>query len=268
MRPKTIYLLYDSRSGSTLLAKMLVEKFKLVSPPETNFLYHLFCSKWQYHNRISVQRILRKDKKFSDLSLSGQLFLRRIGYWPVHRNQIANLFCSLLRKEAGANLMIKKGTNAFVAKSLADSTPNFYFLCIVRDGRAVYNSKRKSLHSETGLPMVSSLDEAAKKWMKFGRIFCEIAELYPDRTMIIRYEDLVNKPDVTVHDIGTFLELRSSGGRSDYYIPEKYDQIHQNVSAAPDPKIADAWKEKLTSEEIATYNRLAAPMLQKFDYPL
>ena len=268
MNGNVIYLLYDSRSGSTLLANLLVTSYNVLSPPETNFLYHLYQDKLSFQNRWTIRFVLKKDKKFTDLPIGREEFLGKIGYFPTHQNRIAKIFLDSLMQPEVPNLMIKKGNNAFVADHLVSVTPNCHFLCIVRDGRAVYNSKKKSLHSATGRPMTDSVASSANQWVRYMKQFLHLQQKYPQRTLIVRYEELIRASSQVVSMIADFAGLRKREQQESYYIPEKYHKIHANVNKNLNAGRIDAWKEELHRNEISTFNEIASEMLEELNYSL
>jgi len=78
--------------------------------------------------------------------------------------------------------------------------PNGYFIYILRDPRDVVASHIKRGFDRT-------VREICAAWVNYIKSFEKFNTAHPDRSLIIRYEDLVSKPDKTINEIFEKLPL-------------------------------------------------------------
>ncbi|GEM_PF-4785434 len=259
---KLAFLVYDSRSGSTLLASMLSKSIvNMCITPE-----------------ISSGRLLalRDDELYK---ISEERLIKILNYrqnlrnWPGKMEDVKGLLHSLRERDPpaftraeiiqallepyhkgivttkdGACLMVKCGEHIKYWREIIKVFPDASIICIVRDPRAVANSK---LHTprpynpwETmGWPGAFLL---AYRW-KF--IFHQVEAARGNLSLFkVRYEEFVVRPDAVIKDLAEYLGCAISGKKEgrEYEIPEEEKQIHGLVlRGVPERHRADAWRRTL-----------------------
>ncbi|MFC1696893.1 sulfotransferase [Nanoarchaeota archaeon] len=156
-------------------------------------------------------------------------------------------------------------TNRFVAKSPADVYrarliqgyfPDAYFIAIVRNGYAVSEGIVRKRKFDPDRPqfegLFTSIDQAAKQWF-YSNITVVSHEKFLNKYKIIKYEDLVNDPEKTLHSVLDFCEL----GKTNFPIPGHFETDHNQMQI-----------NRLCDYEIETITRIAQPMLIHFEYPI
>lgn len=252
------FLVYDSRSGSTFLANCMVKSLGLVIPPESNFLDRVLIKypKEIIENRkelSSVIEIIRSDEKFSD--------------WGIDANTLYNcdlpvkidaLVSTILKMYgSGTGYVVKKGNLIFRHEKLKHVFPESKFICIIRDGRAVYSSKKFSLHSRTGKPFETDPFIAANTWSTITKLMHDIED--EGDGIIVKYEDLVKSPDKVMDKIAEFLSFSMirENSKKDYVVPLRYRGLHENIDKSPMIDNIVKWKQHLRREEIFAFEKEA-----------
>lgn len=276
------FIFYDSRSGSTLLARLLVDELGVIIPPESRFLPPLLALGSGNSKSITVEQflsVLSEDWKFQDWNIDlGELehYLAETKINCNKRELLNGLIRFYIQKAgiAQANLAyfgFKKGNYQYHTSEISTIYPQSHFICLVRDGRAVFNSKKTSLYSETGLPFETDPTQAAKEWVRCLQSFEYILSHYKSRSALVHYEDLIMNPDNTIDQLADFLEiprLRGKHQKAQYQVPTRYGELHKNVYEKPMDDRVKAWKQELLPAEIRDYESIAGEFLLKYGYDL
>lgn len=153
--------------------------------------------------------------------------------------------------------------------------PRVPLILLVRDGRAVAQSAMRSFGW--------SFERAAREWLRGAKAiaaFDSVNRGRPDvRYRIVRYEDLVTDPMGTLTDLLAFVGLSADAvdpgdieglpvrGSSRYGTATGDGRPHWR----PVPKSSDFTPqqpgEELTPAQLRRFERLAGPLLARFDYP-
>jgi hypothetical protein len=215
MQNAPIFIIGNPRSGTTMLRLMLASHAHIGIPPESGWLIELYSKYSQeildetnlgafVDDLLAVPKIeewhLDRAKLFADLQQVS----------PANYSVIASqIYQSYLKRHGNKRRWGDK--NNFYLNHIGKLNalfPRALFLHIVRDGRDVACSYRDLAHTK-GLyaPILpSSVCQAALHWNRnIGRIRKSLAQIDSKRTLTIRYEDLVNNPQVTLQDVCTFL---------------------------------------------------------------
>lgn len=248
--PRLGFVLYDNRSGSTLLSALL-DRYRSISvSPEIDGVAEI----------LDAPTTAPSSRTSSDRELSKvRLRLRRV----------IDDAC-----DSGGEIshqLIKGPRLHFHLAALSAVFPDCAFIQIVRDGRAVFASKRRTL-SPAGGVMDANLLHAAWNW----RRKLEMAATLGQRVLTIRYEDLARDPEATVQQALDFLGLDTDQRKperdvSDFYrdkIPETHRYLHPRIREpiAPDP--IDEWRSRLAPHEVLLYETKNASKLEEHGYAL
>jgi hypothetical protein len=150
---------------------------------------------------------------------------------------------------------------------LAQVFPESLFVHIIRDGRNVACSY---LDAEWG---PGSVEEAAQMWAyRVGAGRTGGRELGPHRYMEVRYEKLVERPEVELRRICDFIEL-SFDPRMERYFEraddlrkgEHYPHRHQRLSLPPTKNVRE-WRTELSQDDVRKYEEIAGSLLSELGY--
>ena len=149
---------------------------------------------------------------------------------------------------------------------LGEIFPTARFIHLVRDGRDVFHSWRKMD------PTKDNVAAAAMDWnYKLARINRAFASLPDHRHITIRYEDLIEHPEDTVHSLCSFLEIPFESSMMDYHHTSKYyiGKHHSElIFKSIDSTNRDKWRHNLSDEEIRIYELLSRQNILNHGYQL
>ena len=148
--------------------------------------------------------------------------------------------------------VVKDGANGYFMKQITKGLPDARFIHIIRDGRAVLNSRMQSkMPYGKGETMSRDPLTSARLWKSFVKNIDSFKKLQPKRLIEIRYEDLVAHPDTQLVQLRRFLSLPEMGFKKEedlgYYdrIASKEKNIHKLVAMPPQVNRADSWVREL-----------------------
>ncbi len=272
------FIVYESRSGSTFLANQLVKNGEIAIPPENNMI-SIILDKYEKDYIASekdfqrLYKLLREDRKFADLDLQYNEIKDIVEYPLSISNFIVRLMEVYRRNHfSSAKLIVfKKGNYIKHYRAIKHYFPMAKFICLIRDGRAVFNSKKRSIYSGTGKPFLRSPYKAAKKWNKTIRLIRQMEEEIGDDILVIRYEDLIKDTKHYLEMLSYFMGFSGYVQKQKdlaYFVPERYGDLHRNINKSPLVSRIDDWKSKLTKNEIFLYESVAHRQLKDNGYDL
>lgn len=160
-------------------------------------------------------------------------------------------------------------TNEFIP-ALSRSFPEMRFLCIVRDPRAVFASKkfRESMYPPLFL---------ARQWRKLsalGLVFDRDPAL-AGRFRLLRFEDLLAAPEETARGLCQFLELDWDENmiRPESFVdgrnePWVQNSAYRNGKARFSAETVHRWREHLAAREVAFIEYVCGPEMGLLGYAL
>lgn len=279
MTDAPFFIFFDSRSGSSFLARLLVDRAGAVISPEANFVPRVLRKKFsrlRFRRTREFAEILEADDKFRDWKID----MRRFHLYLVKakartKTDYVNAIVEFYLMEAGyapsylRKFGFKKGHYQYHHHAISEVYPEAKFICVIRDGRAVFNSKRKSIYSKTGQPFETEPEEAARKWVRCVENFETLLREYPDRTRLVRYEDLIADSESEIQKLADFIGLKVKeipGGGYQYEVPSRYGSLHENVDIDPIRAKIDQWRDELPAADQRKFEAMAGEKLTAFGY--
>lgn len=274
------FIVYDSRSGSTFFANLLVKTANVAIPPESSFITDICLNykKESIDNKQDFEEVMKlmyNDAKFSDWNIETkeiESFMN--GELPIHIRNFILSICTIYKNKnfSNANMFgLKHGTYLTHYQKIKKIFPSSKYIGIVRDGRAVFNSKKSSTYSVTGQPFETNPHRAAVEWCRIMSLLIEFKEKYPKETLILNYEKVINNIDETINMLCDFLDVPinvNSENHQKYEIPKRYGNIHKNVKKEPIISRITAWKQSLSADEIYAFESVAYHHLLLAEYEL
>jgi len=277
---KIILLTYINRSGSTFLANCL-NKYEgiLVCPEAETLLYnYLFKTTKKFYSSdrdlYKISYLISNDSKLKHWKLDidiNQSFKDIESYQDVFV-EIINSYRKVTKPKS--NILLFKGDNIinFIDK-FDDKFINKYdlhFIAIIRDCRAIYYSQKTTIGT-IGLQLADNPIYTAKKWS----CFLKKTEKYRNRKYfsIIKYEDLIQDPFVTISNLIKKLGIMQTVGKpvkSDLFtrLPEEQREMHKNIIFDANPSKIFNFISNLSQIEIALIEKIARTQLIKNNYKL
>jgi hypothetical protein len=169
--------------------------------------------------------------------------------------------------------VVKDGADGFMINQIAHEIPNAKFLHVLRDGRAVLNSKLLAVRPYgNGERMARDPLTAARQWSRLVAGFDAFAATNPDRAHTVRFEDLVTKEAAEIQRVREFFgcELNvESSSRATFLkrVPTPERAIHRLVEAdRPVSERSAAWKAELPRGSRLVFEFVAGNVLNRHGY--
>ena len=264
------FLLYDSRSGSTLFSSLLNQYKGVRVSLETGFATRVY----DYDKPVTDSEELRlllnhlfEEKHISEAGVTKDGLLNRLTL-PLESSECISQITMELFEDDHDNFKLIKHPPYFHLNRLINDFPQIKFIFLVRDGRDVHLSKTKTT-STSGKKMSTNIIRSALKWRKSIRL----TSGFGDRMYIVRYEDLVDDTDTTMRGVLKFLGIEKveKVRSADEYassIGNSQKKLHENLGKPVMASNKAKWATELTEEEIFVYQKLAGNGLALFKYPL
>lgn len=233
------FLVYDSRSGSTVLSRKLVEMVAGVCvTPELAFDSILHGNRtFRRHSTIEMVRTLIRTRGIRNLSPRVRRALIRVARSATGSDAatVINLAVNIWRNEMheavhSECIVVKGGTHVRYWREIHRAyRGSARFIYLIRDPRAVIDSKlrtrRPYVPSETMAWGGALL--AAIRWRQFAKTM-RTARLRGEQVLEIKYEDFIASPAEVMAKIADFLGVALSNlpTRAVYKIPKAEQQIH------------------------------------------
>ncbi len=274
----------DARSGTTYLMALLNRHPDVWISDESNFINRIWNN---YENKLvtttdevnHVLNLIYTERKFVDWQLNHDDLLERLSsVLPMDWTEIVREILQADRdtKSPGSAVYgIKKPTYTRNPIKLLERFPTAKFISITRDGRAVFNSKRKTKNSETGEIFEENPMEAAEIWLRKVRDFDLFSMLFPGNALEISYEKLLTSTDQVLLEVWKFLEISHipldelfRNPSSVVSIPGIRRNLHPNIGELPKLKRINAWKDNLDEKQIRDFEITASLLLNAKGYDL
>lgn len=272
MNSDPFFIVGVQRSGTTLLRLILNAHSQIAIPEEASFLKPLLKTKWirttiSGNRKNKLVNFLRENEQFNLWNFDREPLLSQIeSKESTTIKEIMEIMYSSYATHENKSRWGDKSLFFGAMDLIYEMFPNAKFIHIVRDGRDVFYSWRK-MDPNKSHPTVMALD-----WKFKIRFIEKSMKNIPSSSMkIIRYEDLLDKPEETLRAICEFLniqfeeEMLSFHQSSDKYIGKHHSEL---IFKKIDKSNTNKWKELLTPTETKLYQNIAAKTLRTYGYDL
>lgn len=281
------FIIGSERSGNTLLRRILTAHSELHIPPET-FVLRTVIEKFQKYKKMDwddlVYLILSQFEFYPEFytfdTWLGPL-VKELVSAPRNKRNLAFLLDSFYRYH-GAQKDHVTGKNGRPITRWGDKTPlnswhhstlemfldvfpDAQFIHIYRDGCDVVHSHLTRQFTD--------LSGAAKRWRWAIRQTRRFTQAHPDKTIEIRYEDLVTDPEPTVKAICAFLNINFEPEMlASEQVAQKLGDVpmlshHQQVAKPINVNNIGKGRRKFTKEENEVLQNIIGQELEKLGYP-
>lgn len=152
---------------------------------------------------------------------------------------------------------------------LAQALPDAKFIHMIRDGRDVAVSIRKAGWHDGNILEIAHY---WKKQVETGRSASVL--LGANRYFEVYYEQLIEQPETTLKSLCSWLDIEYTPQMLKYYltakenIPKEHSNLFELTKKPIDSSRAYAWKHKLSNQEIADFESVAAELIDTLGYKL
>jgi len=233
-------------------------------PPESPFIIHLM-KKYENKKKINVNEFIQ------DLRLDIFLHVWKIDYQGLAKRleqieipTFQNFCAEVLNQQNNNNILLgdKNPINSLFGDKLHRIFPNAKFIWIIRDYRAQVNSMLKVNFERK---IISSL---AMRWVSYNKEIQSLKDKYPNNVILIKYEDLVENPEVYYTKICNFLtinfepEILNTAKHKKEFYPKHHASLEDQINT----KHIDEWKNELTKKQIKICEAVAGKYGEQFGY--
>ncbi len=273
-RTQTLFLVVGlGRSGTTLLATILNRHSQIAIPGETayfNRLHDLVRLPFRLRGGLHNARMLL-DRQFFR-SATEQPELDRVQLeadlraGPINAYRVFDLVMHQYARSRGKTVPGEKTPlHLFELEGILEHLPNARGVILVRDGRDTVASLAKApfTHEWKGL---HALD-----WNRAGRATRGLLERFPDRVVLVKYEDLLHDPhqatERVLRSIGLEYEASMLDPQAGAAVADGFEhQWKSKASESIDPSRAFAWSKREITPEIRRLTLVMRRHLDAFGY--
>lgn len=273
MHPRLVFLIYDSRSGSTYFSRKLDSASEeIVVTPEINLVYLLKRTRNSIPNWDQLAFCLEKGRFFSSLGLSKEQ-LKPL-YSPAASNAVGEFIRKALSRYAETRgkcktklIVIKKGDHAKVYEDILKVFPDAIFLYLRRDPRAIYSSKKRTSrpYKEKETMGWAGVLAACLRWTAYENAAKKIEK--KNRLMRIDFESLASDEMAVMVEICEGLDVKLEEQNDTYMIAEKEQLIHAKAHRRSiDVNQIHSWRGELTGFEKKVMDLVLGKQLRQIGY--
>jgi hypothetical protein len=277
-----------TRSGTTLLRLMLDSHPKLAIPPETHFLPQLLrLVEKPGMKPTRLARRIASHRRWDDFDIDHKELAQAFRERPqLDATNAARAFYELYARKQGKPRWGDKTPGYQIRMlRLKKALPEAKFIHVIRDGRDVALSQARKASDPT------PLDVAGRRWKSRVLKTRLRARRIPDDYMEVRYEDLILDTEATLRRICRFIDLRfhpamlryheraeerlqeiarglpSGDGKAELEAEERI-AAHALTSEPPREERVQAWREEMSAEDLAAFERDSGDLLAELGYEL
>lgn len=282
--PNFNFIVGIGRSGTTLLMSMLNAHPDIQATPEVNFFnffYHSFKNKREFSDKdISIVTDYIKSYKANNSSGFDFDF---VSFNQTHNSSFRNLYESFYSnflyggvKKNCSYFFDKNPINSFYLKEILETFPNAKFVFLTRDPRATYLSLKQKKNTKSSNVYFNSY-----RWYYYNIEVYRFIKLYPEKTFVLKYEDLVLNTEDELKRMAIFfgfkynekmllfhedvrrhsLEKITESGKKQRHIV-KYSDLSKPIYSDR----LNVWQNDLSSDEISAIDSVTSELAEKLGY--
>ncbi len=296
-KPQYHFIIGSGRSGTTLLNLILNAHSKIVCLPEVGFIlkFYNLQDREKLLSRESsefIKKYLKEKYVFFNEPIEKTFSLK--GIWQVNieemlayieesvnfvifRDFVLKLgtFITPINQHKNPQIVIEKNPAYTIhTDKVMHYSPNSKFVVIMRDYRSVVLSKMESRGNDD---IISNFAYYAYLWnCKLDR-FRKDFDAIKERTLIVKYEDLVANPERIIIELCKFLgvefenEMLSHSSNTNLNKETiKGERLEKKIGDLAKPINTDriaAWKKKLSVDQINSIEIICNDLGQEYGYP-
>jgi len=285
------FIIGNPRSGTSLLRLMLTCHSEIMIPPECAFLVWWYekYKNWNDENQDELLESFIKDlaqsKKieFWELDfvlLKEYLSQRNISDYASLSDMVYSFYIEM---KSSSKVKYWGDKNNYYVKHidlLNQLFPDAKFIQIIRDGRDVASSYKNmgqiKSDSKYAPNLPSEISEIAAEWAGNNEMIYTSfqKEGLIDKTITVRYEDLVMHPEKSLKRLCDFLLIEFEDGMLNYHSenrnsflePKDFLAWKQKTFQKIDSKAVGKYKTHFSKSEIESFEQIAKSTLEKYNY--
>ena len=291
-RPPAPFIVGVPRSGTTMLRLMLDAHPDLAIPPETYFVTNLIEAADGGAGPDQLANVLVGHRRWGDLGIEEAELRRRLAAIGKPGGGDAVRVAFGLYAEGRGKPRWGDKTPAYLTNiaEIGRALPEARFIHLIRDGRDVALSVLRMPEADRPMRNPDTVGLVATRWSRRIERARRQAEGL-DRYLEVRFEDLVTEPEGVLRPVCEFVELDYRPELLDYHsgAGERLEEINRDLagrddlpaqtaagrtephaltSEPPKPDRIGAWREEMSSDQIAEFEAEGGEMLRELGYEL
>lgn len=270
------------RSGSTILRQMLDLHPRIIAPPESFFVLHLMAKygkikDWSPQIKRNFVSDLYTDRPFR-LIWKIPIDVVQAAFNKAPSNMSFNDASNIVRscydptkgKEGSIVFVDKNPIYSILYQKLISSHKSSKVIHLIRDPRGVINGQIYSFNRKDVFALGHLWNSRNKKIEKISK------DLKIDY-FLVRFEDLVNKPEETIKSLCDFLEVEYSektlnyNKRAEKFFSKQtkhYSNKHFSTQKPLNKDISEKWKKNLSTNQLDKIAFMTSSLANKFGYSI
>jgi hypothetical protein len=275
-----IFLTYINRSGSTYLAQILSVSEEILVCPEAEILVEKFLEApeknfiltdtlrneliQQINNDWKLRHWDLRPEDLESLSKASNNFDAFFLLLCIYRDRIKPAATKILFKAERILHLWEKLEKLYRGDNL------LHLIAVVRDPRGIYASQKNTRWPGSEKPFSDNPVHSCLFWRRYVKEVQRLLILHSEIS-IIRYEDLLNKPEETLEYLTQKIRIKRipflpEKGDLDSRIPEDQKHLHGNIKAQPVREKEKEWQGILNNYEIDLIQIMTNKYMNKLGY--
>lgn len=254
------------RSGTTLTASLVSRHSKVYIPAET----HYFRNFVQQTNGTSTSEVLYEyfinNTRLKDLNIPNEILKGIIeDNFPNKPEILASTLNYLARKNNKQVIGEKTPGHILNYKTIVSAYPDTKFIIVMRDGRdcVLSNIKEKWTYRNP--------KKHAAEWNYYIAHYNDLISKYPDKAIIVKYENLIENPEQEIKKIMEFIGLeyedsQLTESKCASVIPQWENEWKAKANTPPDKTNKYKWKKNKNRKLMAVLTLIMYKNLKAYGY--
>lgn len=267
-----VFILGRGRSGTSLLQTVLNSHPQISIAPEAQFIMFLLR---RYHNAVWTADTIK--------AFSRELWLEeRLQNWHLNKDSLQQallhhknntnyadickeVYFQYGKSKEKEDLQVVGDKNphyALYIKHLAELYPNAQFIHMTRDPRdTILSFKQVNFDANNTATL-------AYRWNIYNKAINKYKQILKNRFHLIRFEDLLEKPEETLKDLCVFIGVNYDPEMLNFYKKEQdWDtEFRKNLKNPLDPSKDYKWKTYMKTHDLLIANAITSELAGTLDY--
>lgn len=287
---KVVFITGASRSGTTLLARILDKNSDIHTMNENHFFGEFSSNKDLDNNVAEAKRvsliaklIARQENGIINDSIetthirSAESILSDYENTSMNYFDLYDLFCSHERLKFNSGLVCEQTPrNIFYAQHILDNYNHSKIIHIIRDPRGVLASQKmrwkKYQYDNSKTPIIHTIRKwinyhpytISRMWQRATNKALKLSD-NPD-VLLVRFEDLITLPDETLKTICHHIGIEFNDSMLDIVMWNSSFGKVDSSKKGMNLRALENWKSKLSSSEINYIQTSTMSLMQQFKY--
>jgi len=285
---KPIFIVGSSRSGTTMMNRILGKNSKVVALNELHYLGAIWDINEPMKMLSKSDAIIAASKLIMHIDRDiwggevnqhelekSKILLSAQDAW-CHKDIYVEVLRSYILEDEQIFFTDQTPRNVFFVDKILELFPDAKILHMVRDPRAVLYSQKnrwkKRWRGASNMPLKNVFRvffnyhpyTITKLWLKSARVALKHSNTANYKTLV--FEELVKNPEKELNQVCDFLGVDFQPKMLEVPQVGSSNKIHDRASEGISSDVVEAWKGKLSKGDVYICERLSKKLLQKFSY--